>query len=127
MKIIEKNKITKSTAIIATFFLFFSVFPLSFSAQGQVESGGVMGNERATEVTWDEDLKKVTIIKGDDTIELFLDSVTVILNGEEQEIDVPAQLFSNRTFVPIRFVSEMLGESVEYDEETGDIDIGLEE
>ena len=86
-----------------------------------------MGNERAAEVTWDEDLKKVTIIKGDDTIELFLDSVTVILNGEEQEIDVPAQLFSNRTFVPIRFASEMLGESVEYDEETGDIDIGLEE
>jgi hypothetical protein len=41
--------------------------------------------------------------------------------------DVPAQLESNRTFVPIRFISEILGVNVVYDDETGDIDVGLED
>lgn len=79
------------------------------------------------EVTWDQDLKKITIVKGEDTIELFLDSITVMVNGVEKEIDVPAQMESNRTFVPIRFISEILGEKVVYDDETGDIDVGLDD
>ncbi|MBC7104483.1 MAG: hypothetical protein H5T97_00935 [Firmicutes bacterium] len=39
-------------------------------------------------------------------------------------MDVPAELISNRTFVPIRFIATALGERIGYDPETGDIDIG---
>lgn len=51
----------------------------------------------------------------------------LFIRGERLHFDVPAQLESNRTFVPIRFISEILGEKVVYDDETGDIDVGLEE
>jgi hypothetical protein len=37
---------------------------------------------------------------------------------------VPADTICNRTFVPLRFLAEVFGEKVEYDEETGDIEIG---
>ncbi|WP_051533947.1 copper amine oxidase N-terminal domain-containing protein [Desulfitibacter alkalitolerans] len=78
------------------------------------------------EVNWNNELKKITITKDDKIIELFLDSRIVLVNGEEYELDIPAQLINNRTTVPIRFVSEILGERVDFNEETGDIDIGLE-
>lgn len=37
---------------------------------------------------------------------------------------MPADTICNRTFVPLRFLAEVFGEKVEYDEETGDIEIG---
>lgn len=47
----------------------------------------------------------------------------VYINGVETTIDVPAQSMDNRTVVPFRFIVENLGLKVEYDEETGTIDI----
>ncbi|OEF97490.1 stalk domain-containing protein [Desulfuribacillus alkaliarsenatis] len=77
------------------------------------------------EVQWDQELKKITITKDGKEIILFLDSAEVIVNGEAYQLEVPAQLTNNRTLVPLRFVSEILGESVDYEDQTGDIDIGL--
>lgn len=84
-------------------------------------------------VEWDEVDKTVTITRADKTIILNLlpdpDTGMFIadVNGETLELDVPAQLISNRTFVPLRFVAQTLGETVDFDEETGEIDIGDED
>lgn len=77
------------------------------------------------QVDWNQDLKKVTVTKDGKVIELILGSNVVTVNGQPHQLDVPAQLMNNRTLVPIRFISEILGVSVDYIDETGDIDIGL--
>lgn len=78
-------------------------------------------------VEWNGETKEVTIVKGDITIVIQLDSNVVTVNGEEVEIDVPAQAFSNRTYVPLRFIAETLGLKVSWDEETETIEISDED
>lgn len=41
--------------------------------------------------------------------------------GVEEILDVPATIINNRTFVPLRFISEAVGYVVEYNGETGDV------
>jgi hypothetical protein len=44
----------------------------------------------------------------------------------KKELDVPAELNSGRTYVPLRFLAETLGLDVEWDSESGVIDIDEE-
>lgn len=76
------------------------------------------------QVAWDAQTMTVTITRGDTVVTLALGSREMLVNGQPVIMDVPAQLISNRTFVPIRFIAAALGERVNYDPETGDIDIG---
>lgn len=39
---------------------------------------------------------------------------TAVVNGEYKTLDVPAEIISGRTFVPLRFCTEALGASVNY-------------
>lgn len=78
-------------------------------------------------VEWDAATKTITISRGDVTIKLVLGEQEMEVNGQIIVLDVPAQAISNRTFVPLRFISVALGEKVAYDDETGDIAIGEEE
>lgn len=79
------------------------------------------------EVEWNQEEKKVTITKGDVEIVLQLDSNIAIVNGEEVELDVPSSAYSNRTYVPLRFIIENLGLEVDYDEDTGLIEVDDED
>ncbi len=74
-------------------------------------------------VKWNAEDKKVTIAKGDVEIVLQLDSKIAIVNGEEIELDVPSAAYNNRTYVPLRFIIEKLGLKVEYDKDTGLIEV----
>jgi hypothetical protein len=80
-------------------------------------------NSLGAEVKWDAETKTVTIAKGDQTIVLTLDSRAVQVNGQDQQIDYPARLISNRTFVPIRFIAETFGCKVAYDEESDTVTV----
>lgn len=84
-------------------------------------------NGLGAKVDWNAEIKTVTIMRDGKEIILKLDTNEVLVNGETVTIDCPAQLISNRTFVPLRFVAQTLGEKVNYDEATGEIDIGDEE
>jgi len=75
------------------------------------------------DVDWDEETKTVTITRGEVTIMLKLDTAEYKVNGEKFIMDVPAQLICNRTFVPLRFIAQALGDAVNYDPDTGDIEI----
>lgn len=81
-------------------------------------------NGLGADVKWDEAAKTVTVTKGDVTIVITLDSNKISVNGVEQAIDVPAQLISNRTFVPVRFVAQALKLNVAWDGETETVEIG---
>ncbi|RJX24618.1 MAG: copper amine oxidase N-terminal domain-containing protein [Dethiobacter sp.] len=86
-----------------------------------------VSNGLSADVGWNLQEQKVTITRGDITIEIFLGEAKFYVNGEERQFDVPAQLICNRTFVPLRFIAEALGEKFNYNSATGEVDIGEEE
>ncbi|MFD0958062.1 copper amine oxidase N-terminal domain-containing protein [Paenibacillus chungangensis] len=73
------------------------------------------------EVEWDAETRTVTVMRDDMEVKLTLGSYTVLINGEEYQLDVPAQIKDKRTLVPIRFLSEALKADVEWDAETTSI------
>ena len=80
------------------------------------------------EVTWDGEYRAVTIKK--DTTEIYLQIrnknvfVTTSKNGKERYTLLAAPRIENgRTFIPVRFVSEMLGYTVTWDGETQEVKI----
>lgn len=74
-------------------------------------------------VNWDAASNTVTITKGDKTFVFDLNNSKVYVNGTEVTISMPAMEISNRTFVPLRFIAESLGVKINYDNNTGNIDI----
>ena len=65
-------------------------------------------------VAWDGENRVVTITRNKTVIKITIDSSTAIVNGVEAELDSPAFIENDRTFIPIRFVSENLGAKVEW-------------
>ena len=70
------------------------------------------------EVSWDSANKVVTITNADIEIKITIDKGTATVNGEEITLDSPAFIENDRTFLPLRFVSENLGAEVEWVAET---------
>nr|WP_245251998.1 copper amine oxidase N-terminal domain-containing protein [Paenibacillus sediminis] len=66
------------------------------------------------QVLWNQQTKIVTAIKDDTTIVLKIGSNTATINNSIVSLDVPAQSVNGRTMIPVRFVSEALGEEVNW-------------
>jgi len=63
-------------------------------------------------VYWNQKSQTVTGIKGDTTVVLKIKSKVATINDQTVTLDVPAQTLRGRTMVPVRFVSEALGQDV---------------
>lgn len=66
-------------------------------------------------VEWVQETNGVRCSLNGTSVELELDSTTALVNGKEVTMDVPMRAKNNRTFVPVRFVSENLGLTVEWE------------
>ena len=66
-------------------------------------------------VTWDPATKTAIAVKADTTINVTINSNIAIVNGEQQFLDIPAEIKNNRTFVPVRFFAEALNMNVDWD------------
>lgn len=69
-------------------------------------------------IQWDPKTYKVMITNDEKSIALKINSSKVTVNGLEKTLPdkVPAKLVSDRTMVPIRFISEELGVDVDWDD-----------
>ncbi len=67
-------------------------------------------------VLWDE--PTITILKEDINIQLQIDNTIATINGIETTMVTPPTIEDGSTLVPLRFVSEALGVSVDWDSET---------
>jgi hypothetical protein len=79
-------------------------------------------------VSWDPNEKKVTVILGSTTIELWIGKNTTRVNGITKPIDstnskVVPEIINGRTMLPLRFVTENLGCTVQWDGSTQTITI----
>jgi uncharacterized protein YkwD len=66
-------------------------------------------------VRWDPNNYSVEIIKESNIVVFSIGSNEALVNNRKVKVDVPPELWKDRTFVPIRFVSEILGYRVEWD------------
>ncbi len=57
------------------------------------------------QVSWDNNNRKVTIVKGNKTLEMVIGSRKYTVNGKEQMMDVAPFIKDQRTFVPIAFAA----------------------
>lgn len=67
-----------------------------------------------SKVKWNQSKKEVTISKDNTTIQWKVNEKKANVNGKTVSFDAPMLLKQNSSFVPVRFVSELLGSPVEY-------------
>ena len=67
------------------------------------------------EIKWNESERKVTILVGATTIEMWIDSTNTRVNGSNRTTDVAPAIINGRTMLPLRFVAENLGANVNWD------------
>lgn len=72
--------------------------------------------EMGAVVDWNGEDSSVSIKLDDNTVKLALGESTAYINGTPTELDTPPALYSGRTLVPLRFISENLGYDVEWDD-----------
>ena len=65
-------------------------------------------------VEWDGARKAVEIDRAGDHITMFANDYDAYINGETVYLDVPPRIIHSRTHVPLRFVGEALGATVDY-------------
>ncbi|WP_281217284.1 copper amine oxidase N-terminal domain-containing protein [Lysinibacillus capsici] len=74
--------------------------------------------ELGATVIWNQNTKTISATKDTTNISLKLGTKTAVINGQAVSIDVPAQIRSGTTLVPLRFISEALGANVKWDNKT---------
>ena len=67
------------------------------------------------QVEWKESTRQVVVSDGQTEVRLTIDSKTVWVNDTPMVTDVPAAIKNDRTYVPLRFVSQCLGAEVDWD------------
>ena len=78
-------------------------------------------------VDWNNDTNTATGVLGSTTVEIQIENTVAKVNGKDVTLDVPAKLISDRTLVPVRFISESLGAKVDWDNDTQTVVITKEE
>lgn len=74
-------------------------------------------------VEWDGATGTITSVRGDTTVVMQVGSSSFTVNGEEKQLDVPAQIVGGRTMVPARAVAESFDLQVGWDAATRTVTI----
>lgn len=74
--------------------------------------------QMGADVEWDQATKTATATLNNDVISFPIDDTNAHVNGENATMDVPARLIDDKTMVPLRFLSENLGYTVTWNEDT---------
>lgn len=103
---------------------------MSFDAAPQIVQDRVLVPMRAifeklgASILWDGDTQTVTANKDGTEISLTIGKATASVNYNLIPLDVPAMIVNDRTMVPLRFISESLGASVDWDAANYQVIIG---
>jgi hypothetical protein len=89
--------------------------PIVVGSRVLVPLRGIFEKMGAT-VVWLPETRTVRAQRGTTSVELHIGSTSALVNGATVTLDVPAQIVGGRTVVPLRFISESLGATVNYDD-----------
>lgn len=94
-----------------------------------IQSGRTLAPMRAffealgAEVNWEADTETAVGTRDGNTVRIPIGSRQPTINGQATTIQVPAQIIDGRTYIPLRFVGEALGDEVTWDGTTNTITI----
>lgn len=97
---------------------------VTFDVPPRIESGRTLVPVRAimealgATVEWNGAKRTVTVTRPGVKIVLTIGSRNALVNGRTVRLDVPARIVNDRTIIPLRFMSERLGEKVTWDPAT---------
>ncbi len=69
------------------------------------------------QVEWDENTQTATATRNGDSVTFGINSLSAEVNGQAVQTDVAPKLIGDKTYVPLRFLSENLGFAVDWNEE----------
>ena len=68
------------------------------------------------EIQWDDKYYKATVVSGDKELIFPINTYEIVVNEEPVEMDSPIVVVEGRTMVPVRFISEIFGFNVGWDD-----------
>lgn len=71
------------------------------------------------DVNWDAEKRIASVTYGKTTINLMPDNGAAQINGVPQALDVGPQIINDRVYLPLRFVAQSLGGTVDYTQNNG--------
>lgn len=95
--------------------LFADTHPQKVEGRVLVPIRGVL-EDIGADISWNEATQTVKAKVGERDLEIRLGSRTALVNGQTVSLRVPAMRIGGSTMVPLRFISEALGASVEWSE-----------
>lgn len=99
----------------------FNRHPISMDVAPQLVNGRTLVPFRAifekmgASVSYEASTRTITATRGSTTISLQIGSSTATVNGQARTLDAAPAIVDDRTMVPLRFVGEALGATVNYD------------
>ncbi len=100
----------------------YDVMPVIIEGRTLVPLRGIF-EALGARVGWEAETRTITGAKDDKTIVLQPDNLLASVSGKEVTLDVPPKIISDRTMVPVRFISEALGAEVGWDDATRTVTI----
>ncbi|MCL2851535.1 MAG: peptidylprolyl isomerase [Defluviitaleaceae bacterium] len=94
---------------------------LGFEVDWDPDAETAILTARTIEPDFDWDTQHLAFRYRDVEVLISIGSSTFTVNGEEYELDVPAQVIGERAMLPIRAVLESVGHFVDWDEDAGNI------
>lgn len=97
---------------------------LSFEQPPVIENSRTLASMRflfekmGAMVNWNDATKTASVSYGEIYIEIPINSSTAKVNGKEKQLDAPARLVNDKTMLPLRFIAEEMGYTVNYITET---------
>ncbi|MEG0385727.1 MAG: copper amine oxidase N-terminal domain-containing protein [Solibacillus sp.] len=76
-------------------------------------------------VYWNQEKKMASSIRNNQTVDLTINSKTAVVNGNKVQVSVAPIVYKDRTYIPMRFVSENSDGSVYWDEEKQVVEVIL--
>lgn len=83
--------------------------------------------EIGANVSWNETTRIARAVLNGQKIDLTINSKTAVVNGNKIAMSVPAVAHKNRTYIPLRFVSENFNGVVSWDQKSKRVDITFSE
>ncbi|AWE06353.1 hypothetical protein DCE79_02675 [Lysinibacillus sp. 2017] len=78
-------------------------------------------------VYWNQQTKVASSVRNNQTVELTIDSKTALVNGNKVQVSVAPIVYKNRTYIPMRFVSENSDGQVFWDQQNKIVEVILNE
>lgn len=144
----RKDRCKKLFSLVVLFLLLgvFLAYPVQAAAQGvQIKLNGqkinfdvepyidkqnrtivplrFIGESLGYSVGWNQETKEVTVIDGNSLIKLWLGKKEALVNNNKVGLDTFATVVNGRTMVPLRFIMENLGVTVDFNPTTKVVNI----